>query len=110
MSVEETLGDAEAAARAARELAEVAGGGPGDSYNVAGALARSIPIAPAAERAKLANAAVEALRTAVAAGWNNATHTARNPDLIPLHGRDDYNRLLAEMFDRTFPANPFAPP
>jgi hypothetical protein len=49
------------------------------------------------------------LRTAVAAGWSNAPHTARDPDLTPLRKRPDYQALLAALFDRDFPADPFAP-
>jgi hypothetical protein len=34
--------------------------------------------------------------------------TARDPDLAPLRGRDDFRRLAAEQLDRGFPARPFA--
>ena len=50
-----------------------------------------------------------ALRAAVAAGWSNASPVAHDPDLAPLRDRDDFRRLLAELFDRTMPADPFAP-
>jgi hypothetical protein len=33
----------------------------------------------------------------------------RDPGLAPLRDRDDFRRLLAELFDRGFPADPFAP-
>jgi serine/threonine-protein kinase len=49
------------------------------------------------------------LRQAVQAGWKDAQHTSRDTDLIPLHDRDDFQKFVAELFDRTFPANPFAP-
>ena len=57
----------------------------------------------------LAAEAVQALRAAIAAGWKNAGHTSRDPDLIPLRSRDDFRKLVGNMFDRSFPANPFAP-
>ncbi len=47
------------------------------------------------------------LRAAIAAGWNDAGHTSRDPDLAPLHDRDDFRRLLAQLFDRGFPADSF---
>ena len=37
----------------------------------------------------------------VAAGWSNATYTARATALAPLRDRPDYQALLAELFDRT---------
>jgi len=49
-----------------------------------------------------------ALRTAVAAGWSNALHTSRNPGLTPLQERSDFQAVLAKLFDRAFPADPFA--
>lgn len=49
------------------------------------------------------------LRAAVTAGWSRASWTANDPDLDPLHPRDDFQRLLAEMFDREFPSDPFEP-
>ena len=41
--------------------------------------------------------AIELLEQAVRAGWNDAKHTAKDPDLDPLHDRDDFKKLLAEM-------------
>jgi hypothetical protein len=54
--------------------------------------------------------AVDVLRGAIAAGWRDAAHANRDPDLIPLRGRDDFRRLLAELLDAGFPADPFAHP
>jgi hypothetical protein len=34
--------------------------------------------------------------------------TGRDPDLAPLRERQDFTRLLADLFDRGFPADPFA--
>ena len=50
-----------------------------------------------------------ALRAAVVAGWSDAAHTARDPDLARRRGRPDYRALLTRLFDRAFPADPFAP-
>ena len=47
-----------------------------------------------------------ALREAVAAGWSDAVHTARDPDLAPLCRRADFRELLAGLFDRAFPGRP----
>ena len=49
-----------------------------------------------------------ALRAAVAAGWSDAAHAARDPDLAPLHDRPEFRPLLAELFDHGFPVDPFA--
>jgi hypothetical protein len=57
----------------------------------------------------MAAEAVQMLRAAVAAGWSNAQHTDRDPDLASLRDRDDFRRLLTELFDQGFPADPFAP-
>jgi hypothetical protein len=52
--------------------------------------------------------AMAALRAAVAAGWSDAVHTSRDPDLAPLHERPDFRTLLAKLFDHGFPVDPFA--
>jgi len=78
-------------------------------YNAACELSLCVPIARRpGEAHELAAEAVNALRAAIAAGWNDAAKTSRDPDLAPLHGRDDFRRLLGELFDRSFPADPFA--
>ncbi len=51
------------------------------------------------------------LTKAVAAGYNTRRHLAhmtRGSDLDALRERPDFRRLLAELFDRGFPADPFA--
>ncbi len=71
-------------------------------------LALCISIAPdEASKQALAAEAITTLRTAIAAGWSDAAQTSRDPDLNPLRHRDDFRRLLDEMFDRTFPSDPF---
>ena len=82
----------------------------GELYNVACDLALCVSIARDRDRKQiLAAEAVATLRAAVAAGYRDAANTSRDPDLAPLHDRDDFRELLAEMFDRSFPADPFAP-
>jgi len=97
------------AARAAREWATLARGNPNDLYNVACALALCLPLAGVEQKQALAGEAVQLLREAVAAGWKDAAHTSRDPNLAPLHDRADFRRLLSDLFDRSFPTNPFAP-
>jgi hypothetical protein len=40
---------------------------------------------------------VEALRQAVAKGYKDAAHLKKDPDLDPLRGRGDFQKLLAEV-------------
>jgi tetratricopeptide (TPR) repeat protein len=77
-------------------------------YQVARALALSVPLVQENQKPALAAEAVQMLNAAVNAGWSDAEHTSRDPDLVPLHDRDDFRRLVAELFDRGFPADPFA--
>jgi tetratricopeptide (TPR) repeat protein len=102
------MGQPEESLRSARELAILAHGNPSELYNAACALASIIPNAGESERQALATEAVQILKEAAAAGWNDAGKASRDPDLAPLRDRDDFRRLLAEMFDRGFPADPFA--
>jgi serine/threonine-protein kinase len=97
------------AVRVARELAELARGDPTELYGAACALALSVPLTRGAPQRILAAEAVRMLRAAMAAGWDDAQHTSRDPGLVPLHDREDFRQVLAELFDRTFPADhPFA--
>ena len=91
-----------------REAAALARGNATDMYNIACLLSLSIPLTRSHEQPALAAEAMQTLRAAVALGWRDARHTARDPDLIPLRALDEYRRVLAELFDRGFPANPFA--
>jgi serine/threonine-protein kinase len=102
------LGQAAEAAEATGERIKLWPGNPGQLYNVSCDYARCVPITrDGAVREHCADAAMAALRAAVAAGWSNAVHTARDPDLAPLHQRPDFRALLAELFDSGFPADPF---
>jgi serine/threonine-protein kinase len=97
------------AVRAAREYAAFADASPAELYNAACALALNVPNVPEDQKQPLATEAIHKLKAAIAAGWSDAQHTSRDPDLAPLRDRDDFPRLLAELFDRGFPADPFAP-
>ena len=98
------------ALRATRELAALPRGNSSDFYNVACALALTVPLVRGEEQQEaLAAEAVQTLKDAMAAGWNNAAKTSSDPDLISLRDRDDFRRLLADLFDRGFPVDPFAP-
>jgi len=100
---------ADEAAGAARDRMKLWPGNPDRLYNAACEFALCVPIArEAAAKKRYADEAMAVLRTAVAAGWSNAPHTARDPDLAPLRERPDYQALLAELFDRAFPADPLA--
>jgi serine/threonine-protein kinase len=101
------LGEHAGAAEAAADLARVAYEPAGDAYKAAGFFAHCIPLAekdekvPEARRKELAKSygdrAVEALRQAVAKGYKDADHLKKDPDLDPLRGRDDFQKLLAEV-------------
>jgi tetratricopeptide (TPR) repeat protein len=78
-------------------------------YDGACQLALCVPaMSDPAISAGLADEAFATLKQAVAAGWTNAQQTARDPDLASLHSRDDFKQLVAALFDRIFPADPFA--
>jgi hypothetical protein len=97
------------ALRATRELAALPRENSTDFYNVACDLALTVPLVRGKQQEALAAEAVQTLKEAMAAGWNDAGKTSSDPDLIALRDRDDFRRLMAELFDRTFPADPFAP-
>ena len=44
-----------------------------------------------------ADRAMELLQKAVKAGWNDAKHTAKDTDLVPLRDREDFKKLLADL-------------
>jgi serine/threonine-protein kinase len=106
--VERALGRPSAAAVVCRELRLLGSLNPDELYDVARELALCIPNArDTAEGQAWAAEAVGTLREAVAAGYNNINKIAHDPDLAPLRDRDDFRRLMAELFDRDFPADPF---
>ena len=40
---------------------------------------------------------MDLLRNAVKAGWNDAAHMAKDTDLDPIRGRDDFKKLIEEL-------------
>jgi len=83
--------------------------GPADLYNAGCAYALCVtavgPGKPPAQlspeekasRERYAARAVAVLREAVAKGYQDAAHMKQNTDLAPLRGRDDFQKLLAEL-------------
>lgn len=103
------LGRADEAAGAIREIMKLWPANPTELYRAACGFAQCVPIVKGnAGRRDYANEAMAALRTAVVPGWSNAAWTAQDLDLSSLHERRDYQALLLELFDRGFPADPFA--
>jgi serine/threonine-protein kinase len=109
IKVHSALDQPSEAIRAADEGASISRNDPTDLYNIACDLSVSVPLARGASLQGLAGAAVGMLRRAAAAGWFDAALTGRDLDLEPLRDRDDFRRLLADLFDRGFPEEPFAP-
>jgi serine/threonine-protein kinase len=108
VKVHQALNQPAEAIRVTRELAELANGNPTDLYNVACAFALSVPRTRGEQQQALATEAVQRLQDAVGAGWNDARKTNNDLDLSSLRDRDDFRRLLAELFDHGFPNNPFS--
>ena len=96
------------AIRTTQELVALAQKNPSDLYDVACALALSVPLTRGGPQQALAFEAVQILKQAIAVGWNDAGKSNRDPDLAPLRDRDDFSRMVAELFDRGFPSDPFA--
>jgi tetratricopeptide (TPR) repeat protein/tRNA A-37 threonylcarbamoyl transferase component Bud32 len=76
-------------------------------YTAAGEFAQCIPLVGKAggntdadgdkERLRYTDLALDALRRAAAAGFDDARHMARNPDLAPLRDLEDFQALLREV-------------
>jgi serine/threonine protein kinase/WD40 repeat protein/tetratricopeptide (TPR) repeat protein len=49
------------------------------------------------KRQEYADRAIELLRKAIEAGYKNAEHLKTDPDLEPLHDREDFQKLVAEL-------------
>jgi hypothetical protein len=86
---------AESVAEAA-ELARSSGWSAGHWYNFACVYAVASG-KDAAKREEYAARAVELLGRAVAGGYNDANHMAKDADLDPLRDRDDFKKLLADV-------------
>jgi tetratricopeptide (TPR) repeat protein len=85
----------EAVAEAA-ELTRGSGWPAGQWYNFACVYAVASG-KDAAKRDEYAARAVELLRKAVAGGYNDAGHMAKDAGLAPLRDRDDFKKLLADL-------------
>jgi serine/threonine protein kinase len=100
------MGNYEQAAKDADELARQEGLTPVDLYNVACVYARCLETADKdarlsmTDRAKLtehyAGRATDSLRQALARGFKNVPVFRTDPDLKPLRGREDFQKLLQE--------------
>jgi tetratricopeptide (TPR) repeat protein len=87
---------------------------PGELYNAACELAQCVPLVgpekgeltreQQAEQRRYSDLAMEALRQSVKAGFKDAAHASKDPDLDPLRSRQDFGTLLMDM---AFPADPF---
>jgi tetratricopeptide (TPR) repeat protein len=97
-------------ARATAEAEAVAGLGDLNSYNVynvgcvfsraAGAADHDTKLSTADRgrlKAHYADRAMEYLRQAVAEGWRNPSAAKQDTDLDPLRGREDFQKLIAEL-------------
>jgi eukaryotic-like serine/threonine-protein kinase len=56
-----------------------------------------------------ADQAMDLLRKAVTAGWSDAAHMAKDADLDPLHGREDFKKLIESLAKKS-PAKPESKP
>jgi hypothetical protein len=81
---------------------------PFEHYNLAcfyaqlpGLLQKAASPPTAAERASLADRALDTLRRAVAAGMTDFAVFKRDPDLDPLRQRPDFRALMRELAGRT---------
>jgi tetratricopeptide (TPR) repeat protein len=104
------LADHAAAAATAEELARFGYDPIGDCYNAACYLANCVALAEKdgklspAQRTELAGRyaerAVALLRRSMQAGWKDAAHLKKDPDLDPLRQRQDFQDLLVELDKR----------
>jgi eukaryotic-like serine/threonine-protein kinase len=103
------LGRVDEAAETTRERIKLWPNNPAELYDGACEFALCVPIGGGAPRKRaLADQAMATLRAAVAAGYKDGVWMSRDTDLVALHDRDDFLRLVAELFDRSFPNDPFA--
>jgi eukaryotic-like serine/threonine-protein kinase len=103
------LGEADEAVQVNRASKAMWQGHPSELYRIACDLALCVPTATdSGRKAAIVAEAIGTLREAIAAGWNDARRTSGDPALASLRDKDDFRRLVAELFDRVFPADPFA--
>jgi tetratricopeptide (TPR) repeat protein len=69
------------------------------AYNAACIFARAVPKSKSdpALQARYSDRAIALLRSAVALGWDDVEHLKNDADLIPLHGGEDFKRLVADL-------------
>jgi serine/threonine protein kinase len=101
------LQDQTAALQVAARLRDLGWDPPGNAYDAGCALALCIPVVekddkiePAKRQAAVqfyGDEAMKMLRDAVAKGYKNVEHTKKNPDLDPLRGRPDFQKLLESL-------------
>ena len=104
------VGRADEAAQITRERGKLWEKNPKELYEAVCELALCVPIVRgASEKQALAAEAIEGLLAAIALGWTDARKTSRDPDLMSLRDRGDFRQLVAELFDRVFPVDPFGP-
>jgi len=106
--------DPEEALRTAQTRRDTGWDPPADAYDAACALARCIPIVAKhekldADKRKEAvrfygDEAMQLLRDALAKGFKDAVRMKKNSDLEPLRGREDFQKLLAELEKKLLPA------
>jgi eukaryotic-like serine/threonine-protein kinase len=95
-------------------LEELAHPTPGNLYDLACSQSLLSGVAPdagsglaAADGQAEADKAINSLRRAIAAGWNQWAHMRTDTDLDPVRSRTDYETLALDM---AMPADPFARP
>jgi serine/threonine-protein kinase len=105
-----TLGRVDEAADATRERVKLWPGNANKLYDAACAFALCVPIGHnVSHKHSLAEEAMATLRSAISAGYANGARMNRDPDLVPLHEREDFRRLVLDLMDRAMPADPFGP-
>ncbi len=57
------------------------------------------------KKQEYADRAMDLLQKAVKAGYNDAAHMAKDTDLDPIRGRDDFKKLIEELAKKS-PAKP----
>jgi serine/threonine-protein kinase len=119
-AAERRLGDPAGAAAAALERRDLWPEDPAELVGVARDLALCISIVDLASggtiegrsdgRRTYADLAVDTLRQAIASGFRDLALLHTDHDLEPIRPREDFRRLMVDLMDRVFPAQPFADP
>jgi tetratricopeptide (TPR) repeat protein len=101
------------AQKSADKLRELAAADAGNLYNAAccygiclKTLGKLAPPDCAAMTEALRRQALDALQAAIAAGWNDAAHIAKDPDLAPLRDLPEFQELLKSMEAKPKPTPP----